>query len=74
MQEILLNAPSAKAKIYIGEEVLSARLPTLTNGQTNFVVTDSNVYALHGEFFSRYFSDTEIFVLPYGEENKNFVY
>ena len=74
MQEILLNAPSAKAKIYIGEEVLSARLPTLTKGQTNFIVTDSNVYALHGEFFSRYFSDTEIFVLPYGEENKNFVW
>ena len=58
--------------IYIGDEVLERRLPALTAGQKNFVLTDSNVYALYPEFFGKYFADTEIFVLPAGEEYKNF--
>ena len=37
--------------IYVGADVLEKRLPTLTCGQKNFVVTDSNVYALYPEFF-----------------------
>lgn len=72
MREIILNAPSMTANIYIGTDVLSARLPLLTGGQKNFVLTDSNVYALYPAFFAKYFKDTEIFVLPAGEENKNF--
>ena len=72
MQEILLNAPSMTAKIYIGDDAISTRLPALVRGQKNFVVTDSNVYSLHGAFFRRYFENSEIFVLPAGEENKNF--
>ena len=49
-----------------------ARLPKLTSGQKNFVVTDSNVYALYTEWFETWFSGAEIFVLEAGEENKNF--
>ena len=41
--------------IYVGADVLEKRLPTLTCGQKNFVVTDSNVYALYPEFFKKYF-------------------
>ena len=60
------------ATISIGKDVLESRLPALTHGQKNFVVTDSNVYALYKAFFAKYFPDTEIFVLTAGEENKNF--
>ncbi len=47
-------------------------MPTLLQGQKNFVLTDSNVYELYKDFFQTYFSGSEIFVLPAGEENKNF--
>ena len=60
------------ATISIGKDVRESRLPALTHGQKNFVVTDSNVYALYKTFFAKYFPDTEIFVLTAGEENKNF--
>ncbi len=72
MQTVTLKTPSMEGKIHIGTDVLQTRLPILTNGQKNFVVTDSNVYALYPDFFKRYFQDSEIFVLPAGEENKNF--
>ncbi len=72
MEKIILKAPSMQGEIYVGEGVLAARLPALTKGVKHFVVTDSNVYRLYGDFFRRYFADGEIFVLPAGEENKNF--
>lgn len=72
MDTILLKTPSIEGKIYIGKDAVDARLPALNAGQKNFVVTDSNVYALYKEWFARYFSDAEICVLPAGEENKNF--
>ncbi len=72
MEKISLKTPSMQGEIYVGEGVLEARLPTLTKGIKTFVVTDDNVYRLYGDFFHRYFSDGEIFVLPAGEENKNF--
>ena len=72
METITLKTPSMEGKIYIGEDAVALRLPLLTAGQKNFVVTDSNVYALYGAWFERYFPQTEIFVLPAGEENKNF--
>ena len=72
MTEIVLQTPTMAGKIYIGDDALSKRLPQLTDGQKNFVLTDTNVYALYKDFFNRYFSDAEIFVLPAGEENKTF--
>ncbi|MBO4940004.1 MAG: 3-dehydroquinate synthase [Clostridia bacterium] len=72
MEQITVKTPSMEGKIYVGEDVLAARLPSLTSGQKNFVVTDSNVYALYGDFFKSYFQGAEIFVLPAGEENKTF--
>lgn len=72
MECIHLETPSMAGKIYIGTGSVEERLPALTSGQKNFVVTDSNVYALYKAWFERYFSGTEIFVLPAGEENKNF--
>ncbi len=67
-----LNAPSMKGRILIGEGIAKARIAELKKGQKNFVITDSNVYALYERFFEECFSGTEIFVLPAGEENKTF--
>ena len=67
-----LNAPSMKGKIYIGDGIVRERLPKLTAGQKNFVITDSNVYALYKSFFEEFFPATEIFVLKAGEESKTF--
>lgn len=72
MTEISVKTPSTSGKIFVGDGVLALRLPKLTAGQKNFVLTDSNVYALYPDFFAKYFSGTEIFVLPAGEEHKNF--
>lgn len=72
MKEMVLKTESVSAKIYIGEDVIEKRLPALTHGQKNFVVTDSNVYALYEDFFKEYFSDTATFVLTAGEEYKTF--
>ncbi len=72
MERILLNAPSMQGNIYVGEDVIEDRLPALLADKKAFVVTDSNVYALYKEWFARYFSGAEIYVLPAGEENKNF--
>lgn len=72
MERIDLKTPSMEGTIYVGEDVISTRLPVLTSGQKNFVVTDSNVYALYREFFDTYFVGTEIFVCTAGEEYKTF--
>ena len=72
MKTIELKTPSMEGKIYIGREAVESRLPLLTAGQRNFVLTDTNVYALYTDWFQRYFEETEIFVMPAGEENKNF--
>lgn len=74
MQEICLKTPSMQGQIVIGEGGIERYLPSLVNKGKNFVLTDSNVYALYGEFFEKYFAGAEIFVLPAGEENKNFFY
>lgn len=70
--KIDVKTSSMAGGIYIGKDVIEARLPWLLSGQKNFVLTDINVYALHCAFFERWFSGEEIFVLPAGEEHKNF--
>ena len=72
IREITLKTPSMTGKIVVGEGVLEARLPALLAGRKNFVLTDSNVHALYAPLFERYFKDAATFVLPAGEENKNF--
>ena len=64
MKEITLQTPSFTGTIYVGDDAIEKRLPMLTQGQKNFVVTDSNVFALYGDFFNTYFQDTETFVFP----------
>ena len=72
MKEILLTTPTMTGKIYVGTDALAKRLPALTRGQKNFVLTDSNVYALYPHILETYFQNAEVFVLPAGEENKTF--
>lgn len=70
--EIDVKTSSMTGKIYIGEDVVARRLPYLLQGQKNFVLTDTNVYALHRPFFEKWLQGEELFVLPAGEEHKNF--
>lgn len=70
MKELLVQTATAVGKIYIGTDVFEKRLSILTSDSRNFVVTDSNVYKLYADFFARWFSGAEIFVLPAGEESK----
>lgn len=72
METINLKTPTTTGVIRIGTEVIERRLPALIAGQKNFVVTDSNVFALYRGWFDRYFAGAEIFVLPAGEESKTF--
>ncbi len=72
MKTITLKTPSMEGKIYVGADVMETRLPILTSGQKNFVVTDSNVFALYQAWLNIHFAGAEIFVLPAGEENKTF--
>ena len=72
MEEITLQTQTTSAKIYVGEDVIENRLPVLLQGQQNFVVTDSNVYALYSSWFKTWFDGVKIFVLDAGEHNKNF--
>lgn len=67
---MLLNAPSCKGEVYIGEGVARKYLPSLTQGQRNFVLTDSTVYDLYAPFLKEQFSGAEIFVMQAGEEHK----
>ena len=71
MEIIRLQTPTAKSKIYIGANILDECLPPLTDGQKNFVVTDSNVYKLYKGTIEKYFKGAEIFVLKAGEKHKN---
>lgn len=68
MREIFINAES---RILI-EKGCAKTIGTLRLGYKNFLVTDSNVYALYSEFLNEYFDKDEIFVLGAGEESKNF--
>ncbi|MBQ9729010.1 MAG: 3-dehydroquinate synthase [Clostridia bacterium] len=72
MEWITLKTFSTESKIYVGDDALASRLPVLTAGQKNFVVTDENVYALYSDFFKEYFQGAEICVIQAGEEYKNF--
>ncbi len=72
METITLNTPSMAGQIHIGTDVLSKRLPALTKGQKNFVVTDSNVSAIYDDKLKAWFQGAEFFVLPAGEEHKTF--
>ena len=71
MEEIILQTQTTASTVYFGDDAIH-RLPSLTEGQSNFVLTDSNVYALYPDFFKKYFDKDTLFVLPFGEENKSF--
>ena len=72
MERILLNAPSMQAEITIGVGALEDRLPRLVGAENCFWFTDETVYHYHGARLNGYFGDTPKFVMPSGEEHKNF--
>ena len=67
-----VNTPSLQSEIFLGEGCAVQLLKGYAEGQTNFVLTDEKVYALYEDFFTACFSGAEIFVMPSGEEYKNF--
>lgn len=71
MKEIEVKTASFTGRIYIGEGIAKTMLSPLLNGSKNFVLTDSNVYRLYPDYFKG-FKNAELFVLPAGEEHKNF--
>ena len=73
MHQIHVKTQTNESVIYLGDGVLQTRLPSLIQGNDCFVVTDSNVFALYNPLFEQYFKNANVFVLPYGEENKNFL-
>ena len=72
METIVLKTFSMQGKISVGTGAVETRLPALLTGQKNFVVTDENVMSLYAPWFKKWFDGVEIFVLPAGEEYKNF--
>ena len=72
MKKLLKNASLGQSDIFIGEGCAAELLKTYTDGQTNFVLTDENVYAFYKEFFTAHFSSAATFVMKAGEEHKNF--
>ena len=68
MREIFINAEN---RILI-ENGCAKTIGALRLGYKNFLVTDSNVYALYSELLNEYFDKDEIYVLRAGEESKNF--
>ena len=72
MERIDLKTSSGESVIFIGNGATDSRLPALTKGQKNFVLTDVNVYSLYEKWFQRHFSGAEILVLEAGEQEKSF--
>lgn len=72
MKEIRVKTSLSDGIIYIGEEVLTTRLPQLLKGQKNFLVTDSNVFSIYEKEIGEWFQNCKVFIIPAGEENKNF--
>lgn len=70
MKEIVLNA-SQKSVITCGEGAFEKIAP-LVKAQKSFLLTDSNVFELYGGLIRQAFGNTPCYVLPAGEENKNF--
>lgn len=71
MREILVKTPTAENGIRIGKGCVQ-ELGALLSGSKNFLLIDETVYGLYADKFDGYFAENEIFILPAGEENKNF--
>jgi 3-dehydroquinate synthase len=66
MKEISLTGSRTTSRIFVGMSVRS--LADLRSIEKTVVITDSNVYRLHGEAFSRY----KTIVIEAGEKHKTF--
>ncbi|MBQ9081067.1 MAG: 3-dehydroquinate synthase [Clostridia bacterium] len=72
MITIEIHTPSQNSVITCGEGCFKQLAPNFLNGHKNFVLTDSNVYALYkDDILSVFGKDTPVFILPAGEESKN---
>lgn len=78
MADIIVSTVSGRYPILVGSNIesrLAAILEKHSHGNRLFVIADANFHALHGErmikSIKRSPQNTEIFVLPSGEQQKN---
>ncbi len=78
MADITVNTASGRYPILVGSNIesrLAAVLEKHTGGNRLFLIADANFHALHGERLIRSIKrspkETEVFVLPSGEQQKN---
>lgn len=72
MTEIILNTQTGKSNIHCGEGAFKEYARKL-KGVKNFVVTDTNVFALYkDDIFSAFGGDVDIKILPAGERSKTY--
>lgn len=72
MTEIVLNTQTGTSRIHCGEGAF-AKYARQLKGEKNFVVTDTNVFALYKDaIFSAFGDDVDIKILPAGERSKTY--
>jgi 3-dehydroquinate synthase len=72
MKKIEIHTPSQNSVIYCEKGVFRRLAPDYLSGHENFVLTDSNVYALYAPAIKSVFGNTPLYILPAGEESKNY--
>lgn len=72
MKRIEIRTRTQNSEIICEAGAFEKYTPALKAGQSNFLLTDSNVYELYKDKIGGIFADTPLFVLPAGEESKNY--
>ncbi len=78
MADVIVSTASGRYPILVGNNIasrLATQLEKHTGGNRLFLIADANFHALHGERMIRSIKrspkNTEVFVLPSGEQQKN---
>jgi 3-dehydroquinate synthase len=67
MQKVRVQAQNGAYDILLGQGLLEKTQQFIQKGRRHFIISDSNVYPLYGEYFSGYPS----FIIRAGEESKS---
>lgn len=70
MKKIEIRTATQQSVVYCEKGCFSGMVPSLLAGRQNFLLTDSNVYAIYREEIERVFQNAPVYVLPAGEESK----
>lgn len=70
MKKVEIRTATGKSVVYCEKGCFSDMVPSFLVGHRNFVLTDSNVYAIYRREIEEVFADTPVFVLEAGESSK----